>query len=111
MDEDCCDDLQCVHGKCDKHPVCAGEKVACDEKTPCCKGYHCVDGSCKPKKRPHPPKDEGDGTESVEKLPSTGSGPQSGSSEWIGAVLAGGAAAAAGAWLIRESDEQAHPGA
>jgi hypothetical protein len=98
-DEDCCGDLQCVHGKCGKHSTCLGEKGACDERHPCCKGYRCVDGHCKRKKRP--PKSGGGGTDTVDTLPSTGAGPDERTSGWTGAILAGGAAAAA-AWILRK---------
>lgn len=83
------------------------EKSPCDDKTPCCKGYACYDGYCKPAKKPEPPKEEpaDDDTTYVDTLPSTGTGPDAGDAGSVGALLAGGAAAAMAVWLQKSDSE------
>ncbi|MEZ4499101.1 MAG: hypothetical protein R2839_03350 [Thermomicrobiales bacterium] len=78
------------------------EKSPCDDKTPCCKGYACYDGYCRP------PQDQPDDSDSasVNSLPSTGAGPGEDDAGSIGALLAGGAAAAMAVWLKKSESGQ-----
>jgi len=106
-DDDCCDDLQCIKWHCGYHDACRHKKETCNPSHPCCKGLECKGGYCEPRKRPHKP-GGGASPGDVDTFPSTGSGPDQDSAGSAGTWLAGGAAAAAAAWLIRDHDALSH---
>lgn len=95
----CCGSYTCFEALCDNAKGCWDVEDECDTEFPCCdESMVCVDGTCVAST-------SAGGEDSVDELPSTGAGPDAGSSSWTGVVAAGGAAAAA-ALLLRTGKSQ-----
>ncbi len=111
----CTTDKECPNGECCCRNGACSEKCchdgACKHDHDCPKGECCCkDGACSDKccdhkpDKPRPDKPDKPSTGTADTLPSTGSGPESGTSSWVsGAALAAGAAALFGAKKLQES--------
>lgn len=99
--DECCAPYTCFEGLCDIPRGCVGTGQPCADDFPCCDGVTCVGGYCAAS-------GDDDGTGDVTTLPTTGVGSTGNDSpEWLGAAIAGGAAAAIVAKTIRAKNDPA----